>query len=214
MCCLGPIKMIVDSILGYFDADLQKIIVAIVLSTAGGSLLAYVFQSMQWKRQKRFELLQHQLREGKDLAHEVTQLVNRRFFALQRLLWAIQEKSGNVDSMWANYYGDVIQWNQNLTSIRIRTRLFAGSEVAMLLVNDADLEPATKPKSIHYGMRRLHTRILEAKRQDALSEAAAAEITSEIEHLNNLIQIFRTGFSIGCCSMPIGNSSQRCPLSA
>lgn len=88
--------MIVETLLNYFDADLQKIVIAIVLSTAGGSLLAYLFQSMQWKRQKRFELLQHQLREGKDLAHEVTQLLNRRFFALQRLLWAIQEKSGST----------------------------------------------------------------------------------------------------------------------
>lgn len=183
--------MIVDSVLSYFDADLQKIIVAIVLSTAGGSLLAYIFQSMQWKRQKRFELLQHQLREGKDLAHEVTQLVNRRFFALQRLLWAIQEKNGNVDAMWANYYSDVIQWNQSLTSIRIRTRLFAGPEVALMLVNDADLDPAAKPKSIHYGMRRLHTRILEAKRQGNVSQATSLEIASEIDHLNNLIQIFQ-----------------------
>ncbi len=183
--------MIVDSVLSYFDADLQKIVVAIVLSTAGGSLLAFIFQSMQWKRQKRFELLQHQLREGKDLAHEVTQLVNRRFFALQRLLWAIEEKSGKVDEMWASYYGDVIQWNQNLTSIRIRTRLFAGPEVALMLVNDADLDPSAKPRSIHYGMRRLHTRILSAKQQGSVPDAVAAEIASEIDHLNTLIQVFQ-----------------------
>lgn len=183
--------MIVDSVLSYFDADLQKIIVAIVLSTAAGSLLAYVFQSMQWRRQKRFELLQHQLREGKQLADEVTQLINRRFFALQRLLWAIEEKNGRIDEMWKNYYADVILWNQSLTSIRIRTRLFAGAEVADLLVNDADLDKSSKPKSIHYGMRNLHTKILAAKQLPDLPAPTAHEISAEIEHLNNLIQFFQ-----------------------
>lgn len=93
--------------------------------------------------------------------------------------------------MWANYYADVIQWNQSLTSIRIRTRLFAGAEVARLLVNDDDLDAAARPKSIHYGMRKLHSQILNAKQQSELSTETVATITAEIDHLNNLIQVFQ-----------------------
>ncbi|MEO1206202.1 MAG: hypothetical protein AAFV45_07710 [Pseudomonadota bacterium] len=181
--------MFVD-LLENIDADAQKIVLIIVLSTACGSLLTFIFQSLQWKRQKKHELLQHQLREGKELADEATRLINRRFFALQRLFWAIQGQSPDIELMWKNYYADVIEWNQKLTSLRIRTRLFTSKEVENLLVDDQDLDRTGHPTSLHYSMRDLHKKILQAKEAGPLNEAIAEDVERQLAHTAEVIQRF------------------------
>ena len=76
----------------FLNSKFGLLLSGFVLTTIAGGILNYLFQSAAWKRQQKYQLLANAIVEGRDLFDELTDLMNRRVFGLQRVYWVIKEE--------------------------------------------------------------------------------------------------------------------------
>ena len=179
----------IDTITGVLSGYLGDRETLVLLGTLSALLITYWFQYLSARSRRRFELLQHRMREGRELAEEATTLINRRYFGMLRVVWALKEGPQNVEETWKEYYSQVHEWNVRLRSIRIRLRLFSGMEMARMFIDSND-EGAPEPKSIHHCMRELHKQVAAARKAGRFEPEVVAAVDAGIERLGHTIDLF------------------------
>lgn len=136
-----------------------------ILTTIVGTYLNYSFQKSSWEREKRFKILSYNLDEGTKYIEKLSNLMNRRFLGLQRVLWLLQVgDKKKVQEIWDEYYVSVIEWNHELNANRSRIIRLAGYKLANYFWKPGDEHNIINPISIHGKFRATHIKILNAKK--------------------------------------------------
>jgi hypothetical protein len=99
----------------FLNSHFGLLVIGFIFTTVVGSLLSVVFQRASWKRQTRVDLYRKRSEEGTSFLDELSELIGRRFFALQRYLWAIEDRdSYNFEEVKKAYYEIVAGWNTKI----------------------------------------------------------------------------------------------------
>jgi len=159
-----------------------KLLFGFALTTVVGGVLAYVFQWLSWRRQVRIDLFRQRYVEGTELLEQLSSMVDRRYFRLQRLIWAIEEGAlpEKIAQREKEYFDAVVEWNEKLRSIHNRLRLLVGDSVALQFLDYADDYRQQDPQSLHYRFVKAHQAVLKAK--DNRTNTASAK--EEVDRLN------------------------------
>lgn len=145
--------------------DQGKLIAGFILTTVIGSALGFLLQRVSWRRQAKTELFRQRYLDGTKLLEELSNLIDRRYFRLQRLLWAIPSKGGEeiIKLREKEYFETVQEWNEKLRSIHNRIRLLVGDAEALQFLDYKDDFQQNSPKSLHYRFVHAHREVLKSK---------------------------------------------------
>src|SRR5262245_1830257 len=123
----------------FFNSALGLLLMGFVLTTVTGALLSARIQKVSWKRQMRLDLFKRRYDEGAQFLDALTTLIGKRFFALQRFLWAITDRDNyDLAETAKTYFKIVEEWNVNLRSNRNKIRLLIGQEQANAFLDYED----------------------------------------------------------------------------
>ncbi len=155
-----------------------KLLFGFVLTTIAGGVLAYIFQWFSWRRQARIDLFRQRYSEGELLLKQVSSLIDRRYFRLQRLVWSLVDNATpeKIAEREKDYFKTVVEWNEKLRSIHNRLRLLIGEHVALQFLDYADDYRQDDPNSLHYRFVKTHRTALRAKDDRTLAQSAKEEV--------------------------------------
>ena len=149
----------------FLNSNLFLLLLGFFLTTIVGTYLNNSFQKSSWEREKRFKILSYNLEQGTDYIENISDLMNRRFMGLQRVMWAIERKNKkDIEKIWDEYYLSVIEWNHELNANRSRIIRLAGYGTANIFWKPGDEHNMENPISIHGKFRVAHYNILNAKK--------------------------------------------------
>lgn len=167
--------------------ETSKIILSFFLLCLVGTYLNHQFQTQSWERQVQYDILKDDFEEKRQVLLDLTQLVNERLFATQKVLWSLED--GNevrISGSWERYLGVVEKWNQNISLMQQRLVRSFGYEVASeLLTYDDDLNNMV-PGSIHYKFYKVHQELAamrECYYNGCLIPHDSTKVESLIDHL-------------------------------
>jgi hypothetical protein len=108
-------------------------------------------QDYEWERNMKFELLRARLKEGQDSLEEISDLINLRFFRLQRVFNALVD--GNLSASekeWAEYMPTVEKWNTKLIIYQNKLERLVSRDIADRFNNyETDNPELKEPVSLH-----------------------------------------------------------------
>jgi hypothetical protein len=105
----------------FIDSKVGPILVGFVFTTVLGGFLGAGLQRKGWERQTQAALFQKRYEEGVKFLDDLSDLIGRRYFLLQRLVWLMEdEKAGDVERAFQEYYEVVKDWNIRLRTFRNR----------------------------------------------------------------------------------------------
>lgn len=139
-------------------------LLASVLTGVLGALLGYYLRLRSWKFEGRHAIHRARFDEGSKFLDGLSDMVGKRFFLLQRLLWALE--SGDEKIMRRRereYFVEVVQWNACFWKNRNKVRLFVGDVQADEFLDYADDRRGNSPRSLHYTFVVAHRAVLAAK---------------------------------------------------
>src|SRR3954466_5738704 len=114
------------------NSDLFLLAVGFVLTTVAGTVIGSQLQQRSWEKQTRIDLFHKRYEEGTDFLHALSTLIGRRFFGLQRLLWALGDASATkIQKLELEYFGIVNRWNSTYWRNRNDIRLLIGEVQAL-----------------------------------------------------------------------------------
>jgi len=165
----------------------------LAIATVAAVWLTNYYQTQAWIREKQFEVFRQGYTEALKLVDEVSELMSRRFFGLNRVVWVAKGTgTGDLDRVWEEYYQSVIEWNAKLLVYAGRLARFVGPEAA---VGFAEREDATQgvgadgPKSIHGYFLVSHERVrklVDCVRQHCTGQARDTALQEAEQALNEL----------------------------
>lgn len=188
-CCAPQCKFVDENRRNRLDASEKTLTLALgfLITTVLGGMLGYLLNRRSWQIQTQHEIYRARFDEGIGFLDEISILVGRRFFALQRFFWALQD--GDVDKIAERereYFLIVAEWNAQFWRNRNKIRLLVGEAQANRFLNYADDYTADRPTSVHYEFVFAHRKVTEAKTNPVL----AAEAKAEIDRLNRKCSVF------------------------
>lgn len=153
------------------------VLLGFLLSSVLGGLLTYAFQRLSWRRQAKLELYSQRYRDGNEFLDRLSSLIDRRYFALVRLLWAVQENasSDKYATRERAYFKTVVEWNDNLRAMHNRVRILVGEEKALAFLDYEDDYRQDDPRSLHYRFVAAHRALTAAKDDRAVVDKAQLE---------------------------------------
>lgn len=164
-----------------------------------GSLVAHFLRGLVWKRETAHALQKARYEEGVKFLDELSRLVGRRFFLLQRLIWRIQQAptdESKIRTLEEKYYEVVNEWNFCYWSNRNKIRLLAGEKFANDFLDYSDDRKGPHPESLHYKFRAAHDAMRSVRELGASireTEAAMKELNHSCsDFLESLTQEFMT----------------------
>jgi hypothetical protein len=157
--------------------DQGLVILGFVLSSLLGGLVAYLFQQLSWRRQAKLDLYGQRYRDGNEFLDRLSSRIDRRYFALKRLLWAVEEDAepGKLAARERAYFKTVIEWNNNLRAMHNRVRLVIGEAEALAFLDYEDDYRQEDPRSLHYQFLLAHRALMQAKADRSLLDVARRE---------------------------------------
>lgn len=164
------------------ETETYKLVLGFVLTTVLGGLLTYVFQRLSWKRQATLDLYRERYKEGTEFLERLSSLIDRRYFALQRFIWALEDSADEkrLTEREADYFQTVLEWNTSLRSIHNRIRLLIGEEQALDFLDYGDDYRPDQPQSLHYRFVLAHRAVMAARRD----RGKIATALQEVDRLN------------------------------
>jgi len=161
-----------------FGTEQGKLLFGFLLTTVAGGVLAYLFQWFSWRRQARIDLFRQRYADGTQLLEQVSSMVDKRYFRLQRLIWAIGDSAlpEKIAAIEQEYFDSVMEWNDKLRSVHNRLRLLVGDKKALQFLNYADDHRPDEPQSLHYSFAKAHRAVMRAKDDRAFAPEAMAEV--------------------------------------
>lgn len=168
------------------DSKLFLLFFASILTTGVGGVLTYLFQKRNWKRQTQLDLYKSKYAEGTKFLDEISELVGKRFFASQKLIWAISDKNNERITRFEKEYFEIINyWNSNYYKNRNKIRLLVNDNRANEFL-DFKEKNIDNPRSLHYKFVIAHKKIMEAK-DDNINITQAIYM---VQDLNSSCSIF------------------------
>ena len=164
--------------------SLFLLIVGTILTASVGTWINDQYQEETWEREKRFEIAVRRLADFDRLLEDVPKMINRRFFSLRRVLWAASSgDQAEFRSIWVEYYGYVIEWNEELNSHHSRIQRLAGSEMAERFLSHEPMD-ADAPWSLHAMFRQAHYQVDKVRRSLLRNEG---NLSVELDKARTLI---------------------------
>jgi len=149
----------------FLNSSFVLLVSGFVLTTILGGLLSLWFQRASWKRQTRVDLFRKRYEEGTQFLDELSDHIGKRFFALQRFVWSLQnsteEQRANIEK---EYFTIVAGWNARLRTYRNKIRLLVSEEQADRFLDYQDDYRPQDPQSLHYILVKAHNAVVDAKK--------------------------------------------------
>jgi hypothetical protein len=179
----------------FLNKPLVLLLLGFGLTTVVGGMLTTRFQERSWERQTQLALFEKRYDEGVKFLDELSDLVGRRYFLLQRYVWAIRDPQHyELDKVSEAYFSSVAEWNIKLRTMRNKTRLLLGEARAQRFLDYGDDGRSDNPASLHYIFAKVHAAVILAK--DDINKIDPA--SREVEQLNfacsELLEDFTTEF--------------------
>jgi hypothetical protein len=176
--------------------------VATVFAALAGAWLTNYYQERAWIRQQQFTMFQEGAQAAWMLVNELSEMMSRRFFGLNRVVWVAKGTgTGALDEAWEAYYASVEEWNARLMSYRMRAGGLIGPEAAQALGGWGD-PVAPEPQTIHgqfYRAHELARALVDCVRQRCPAEERQVSLTQSEQALNRLGRSIE-GFIQACMS--------------
>jgi hypothetical protein len=177
------------------NSSLFLLIIGFALTTIVGTYLTHLTQRNAWRRDTRVQLLRQRYDEGCKFLDELAELIGRRFFAAQRLLWAIENtKDYDLPKTAAEYYAIVSEWNTRLWENRNKIRLLVSEEQANAFLDYEDDNRGDAPRSLHYKFVILGRILKQARAGQTLPERAQPSVYRVNHACSNFLESLTTAF--------------------
>jgi hypothetical protein len=112
--------------------------------------LEHMRQDFEWKRSRKFELLQQKLDEGQKSIEDISDLINLRFFRLQKVYEsALATNSEVARRSWEEYMETVESWNVKLIINQNKLARLVTDDAARQFNNYETDNPVSNPSSLH-----------------------------------------------------------------
>jgi hypothetical protein len=168
------------------------LLLGFVFTAIFGAALAAKFQQRNWKKQTQLTLFQKRYDEGVNFLDQLSDLVGKRYYLLQRYLWAIEDPTAyGLDACSEDYFACVRDWNTKMRTMRNKARLLIGEERALQFLDYGDDNRPEHPKSLHYIFAKAHRMVLRSR----IDKDAIAAATKEVEQLNFTCSRFLESFT-------------------
>ena len=129
-----------------------------------GGMWGYVLKRRSWIEETRHSLYQARYEEGSKFLDELSELIGRRFYLLQRLLWAFEEQDAErIKICEVAYFDAVNDWNTLFWRNRNKIRLLVGEEQANAFLDYGDDYLGDRAQSLHYKFVLAHRKVIAAK---------------------------------------------------
>jgi len=154
-------------------------------------------QDHEWQRSMKFELLRARLKDGQDSLEEISDLINLRFFRLQKVFDALV--SGNLTSSekaWTEYKPTVETWNTKLIIYQNKLERLVSRDIAHQFNNyETDNPQLKEPASLHghfYVTHKKVLKILECMRQAecVVNQQMKADAANSLRNLDLVSDAF------------------------
>jgi len=147
-----------------FLSKLVLLSVGFVLTTIAGGILTYYFQKRSWTRQAHLDLYKKKYDDGTKFLDELSELIGKRLFFIQRFAWAISDSDKErLERMEKEYFEVVKIWNINYYRNRNKIRLLVNEQTADLFLDYSDDHRLDNPNSLHYTFVMTHRNVMAAK---------------------------------------------------
>jgi hypothetical protein len=149
----------------FFTGPLGLLVCGFILTTVCGGVINLFYTRSTWEREKGFELFKADLVKHDDLLTQLTTIIGKRIFLLQRVVWAMDppdrpegtpapetwslngEQQKELNDRWLKYYEAVANWNESYRTYAIKIRLLAGDKMADAFIQPDPVEGARKAKA-------------------------------------------------------------------
>ena len=177
----------------FFSHPVALLAIATIFATLAGAWLTNYYQEQAWVREKQFETFRQGYREAFELVDELSEVMSRRVFGLNRVIWVAKGTgTGELDQVWNEYYQSVEEWNTKLLAYKGRLVRSIEPEAAEALGNWED--PAltnsnSDPQTIHGHFFVAHHRVralVDCVRERCSGEAKATAIQQAEQAANEL----------------------------
>src|SRR4051794_32840837 len=158
--------------------DQGLLVLGFLLSSVLGGLVTHFFQKLSWQRQAKLDLYSQRYKEGNQFLECLSSLIDRRYFGLKRLLWAIEENAHRekLAAREKDYSISVVEWNNNLRSMHNRVRILIGEDEALSFLDYEDDYHQDAPRSLHYRFVLAHRKVMAAKADPTVLPAAQQQV--------------------------------------
>ena len=108
-------------------------------------------QDFEWKRSRKFELLRRKLNEGQKTIEDISDLINLRFFRLQKVYETVLSgKYEDMEKRWKEHMDAVEKWNVKLIINGNKLRRLVNSEISKKFNNyETDDPNLQNPITLH-----------------------------------------------------------------
>ena len=163
------------------------LILGFLLTTVFGGFLGYWLKQRSWQIETEHSLHQARYDEGVRFLDALSDQVGKRFYLLQRLLWAIEEQDNEkMLDREREYFRSVVDWNSSFWRNRNKIRLLANEEQANAFLSYKDDNAGDHPTSLHYKFVAAHRDVMDAKSSRELVPIAG----KQVEELNWKSSVF------------------------
>src|SRR3989338_4196825 len=176
-----------------FTHPVTLLAIATVFATIAGVWLTNYYQERAWVREKQFETFRQGYAEALKLVDELSEVMSRRAFGLNRVIWVAKGPgTGELDQVWEEYYQSVAEWNTKLLAYKGRLARSIEPVAAEALGSweDAALTDASNdPQTIHGHFFVAHHRVrtlVDCVRERCSGEAKADAIQRAEQAVNEL----------------------------
>jgi hypothetical protein len=119
--------------------NVLPILLGFVLTTVIGGLFASFLQHRSWRYQNAARLREEERKKASDVCQQITTLVDKRLYRMQRLLWAITGQAEGrfsadvVDARLRDYDEVLFEWNDQLNARLAVVGAYFGEDVRVFL---------------------------------------------------------------------------------
>jgi hypothetical protein len=197
-----------------FSHPIALLAIATVFATIAGVWLTNYYQERAWVRDKGFETFRQGYQEALRLVDELSEVMSRRVFGLNRVIWVAKGTgTGELDQVWDEYYQSVTEWNTKLLAYkgRLARAIEPAAAEALGHWEDAALtNTANDPQTIHGRFFIAHQRVrklVDCVRERCPAETKAAAV-QEAEQAVNVLSVEVEVF-IQACTATIHEYARR-----
>lgn len=163
------------------------LILSFLLTTVMGGFLGFFLKKRSWKLETEYSLYKARYDEGVAFLDTLSEQAGKRFFLLQRYLWALEESSEEKTlEREKEYFVAVVDWNSTYWRNRNKIRLLVNEAQANLFLDYRDDSAGNQPKSLHYKFIAVHRTVQNARTSRDLLPVAR----KQVEELNWECSVF------------------------
>ena len=162
------------------------LILGFIMTTVLGGFFGYFLKQRSWQIETEHSLYKARYEEGVKFLDALSEQIGKRFFLLQRYLWAIDDDKEKMAEREKEYFTSVVEWNSAFWRNRNKIRLLVDEEQANAFLDYRDDNAGDHPTSLHYRFVSAHRAVLKAKASREFASAAR----QQVEELNWKSSVF------------------------